>query len=89
MTIGKERIRRTAESMGIEAMIWRQAQRYFSLLVDSKFNKGRRSEYLVASCLYLSCRMNKSDKMMIDFSERLTVSYPPRSPSHSTFVLIV
>lgn len=72
--LGKDRIRLTADTMGIEAGIWRQAQRFFSLLVDSKFNKGRKSEYLIASCLYLACRIHRSDKMMIDFSERLEVS---------------
>lgn len=60
--------------MRIDDRIWLGAQQFFTLAVDAKFNKGRRSEYLVASCLYLKCRYEQSPKMLIDFSERLGVS---------------
>lgn len=73
LTAGHERIRMTGEQMRIAGNVWRGAQRFFTLAVDAKFNKGRRSEYVVASCLYLQCRYTNSDKMLIDFSERLAV----------------
>ena len=70
-----------AEQMGIPGAISRPAQRFFSLAVDVKFNRGRRSEYIVASCLYLQCRYANSDKMLIDFSERLAVGSTFHIPS--------
>lgn len=51
-----------------------KARRFFNLAIDAKFNKGRRTEYVVASCLYLANRYAGGNKMLIDFSERLTVS---------------
>ena len=59
--------------MHLAHVIWRGAQRLFSLAVDAKFNKGRRSEYIIASCLYLQCRRQRHPQMLIDFSERLGV----------------
>ncbi|WVR08952.1 hypothetical protein IAU60_006011 [Kwoniella sp. DSM 27419] len=50
------------------------AKRFFSLAVDNKFNRGRRTEYIVASCLYLQCRLQKDAHMLIDFSERLSIN---------------
>lgn len=50
------------------------AARTFALAVDQRFNKGRRTEYLIASCLYLQCRMMQDHHMLIDFAERLGVS---------------
>lgn len=49
------------------------AIRYFNLAVNNNFVKGRRSNYVVASCLYIACRMNKTNNMLIDFSETLQV----------------
>lgn len=60
--------------MHIEPNVIKGAQRLFGIAVDNKFNRGRRTEYIVASCLYLQCRMKKESKMLIDFSERLSVS---------------
>lgn len=52
------------------------ATRSFSLAVDVKFNKGRKREYVIASCLYLQSRMLKEPYMLIDFSESLQVGLP-------------
>lgn len=60
--------------MGLGAGIANGATRSFSLAVDQRFNKGRRTDYLVASCLYLQCRLMGEPYMLIDFSERLQVS---------------
>ncbi|ORY33138.1 hypothetical protein BCR39DRAFT_521422 [Naematelia encephala] len=71
---GKERITWLANSMGIDSFIRNGAVRYFSLAVDNSFTRGRRTEYVVASCLYLMCRKEKREHMLIDFSERLRVN---------------
>ncbi|KAG0076401.1 transcription factor TFIIIB subunit brf1 [Linnemannia elongata] len=47
------------------------AQRYFNLAITNNFIQGRRSEHVVACCLYIVCRMEKTTHMLIDFSELL------------------
>lgn len=49
------------------------AQRYFNLALNNNFIQGRRSEHVVACCLYIVCRMEKTTHMLIDFSELLSV----------------
>jgi transcription factor IIIB subunit 2 len=51
-----------------------QAQRWFTLAVTNNFTKGRKSQYVVACCLYIACRMEKSSHMLIDFSDVLQIN---------------
>ena len=60
--------------MGIVPSVQRGAQRFYSLAVDNKFNRGRRTDYVVASCIYLYSRFEKDALMLIDFSERLQIN---------------
>lgn len=48
-------------------------QRYFNLAVNMNFVQGRRTQYVSAACLYAACRMNKTQHMLIDFSDILQV----------------
>ncbi|KAG0057276.1 transcription factor TFIIIB subunit brf1 [Gryganskiella cystojenkinii] len=50
------------------------AQRYFNLAITNNFIQGRRSEHVVACCLYIVCRMEKTTHMLIDFSEALQLN---------------
>ncbi|KAL7275085.1 transcription factor TFIIIB subunit brf1 [Rhizina undulata] len=50
------------------------AQRWFTLAVTNNFTKGRRTQYVVACCLYVVCRQNKSSHMLIDFSDILHIN---------------
>ncbi|PVU94956.1 hypothetical protein BB561_002137 [Smittium simulii] len=47
------------------------AQRYYHLALNQGFTRGRKSQIVSASCLYIVCRMEKSPQMLIDFSELL------------------
>lgn len=49
------------------------AQRYFNLAITNNFIQGRRSEHVVACCLYIVCRIERTTHMLIDFSELLQV----------------
>ncbi|KAI5819325.1 cyclin-like protein [Pyronema omphalodes] len=51
-----------------------QAQRYYTLALTNNFTKGRKSQYVVACALYISCRVNKSSHMLIDFSDILHIN---------------
>lgn len=72
--IGQMRITHVAGHMGLNHTVRQGAVRLFALAVDANFHKGRRKDYVVASCLYLQSRMKKEPHMLIDFSERLRVS---------------
>jgi transcription factor IIIB 90 kDa subunit len=60
--------------MGLHAGHAEEALRYFKVALDNKFNQGRRSQYVVASCLYVVCRLNKMPHMLIDFSDKLRIN---------------
>ncbi|WVO15523.1 hypothetical protein L204_103182 [Cryptococcus depauperatus] len=66
---GASRIEQISQAMHLSSVISRGAIRFFSLAVDNKFNRGRKKEYILASCLYLQCRLKKDAHMLIDFSE--------------------
>ncbi|KAL1193864.1 hypothetical protein V5N11_031990 [Cardamine amara subsp. amara] len=50
------------------------AVRFFSMAVEQNFTKGRRTELVQASCLYLTCREKNIPFLLIDFSSYLRVS---------------
>ncbi|OXC64845.1 hypothetical protein AYX13_05912 [Cryptococcus neoformans] len=66
---GASRIEALSRQMHLSSAITRGAIRFFSLAVDNKFNRGRKTDYIIASCLYLQCRLKKDAHMLIDFSE--------------------
>ena len=74
-TTGQSKIEQLANDMGLGVHIKNGARRFFGLAVDNKFNRGRKSEYIIASCLYLQCRLQNDPHMLIDLSERLRVSH--------------
>ncbi|EFH38805.1 predicted protein [Arabidopsis lyrata subsp. lyrata] len=50
------------------------ASNFFRTALDLNFTKGRRSELVLSSCLYLSCRQLKFAVLLIHFSSYLRVS---------------
>ena len=70
---GQLKIEHLANEMGLGVHIKNGARRFLGLAVDNKFNRGRKTEYIIASCLYLQCRLQNDSHMLIDFSERLRV----------------
>jgi transcription factor IIIB subunit 2 len=77
---GRRRLQELANAMHLSELIRDAAARYFTLAVSNNFIKGRRSAYVIASCLYIACRVNQTNHMLIDFSEALQVMWLPSSP---------
>ncbi|CAN8270029.1 unnamed protein product [Cochlearia groenlandica] len=50
------------------------AVRFFTMAVEQNFTKGRRTELVQCSCLYLTCREKNIPFLLIDFSSYLRVS---------------
>lgn len=61
--------------MNLGGAVKDSAMRLFNLAVSNGFVQGRRTDYVVAACLYAGCRLtNKTDVMLIDFSDLLKVN---------------
>lgn len=64
--------------MKIREGIIDEAGRVYQLAFNAGFNKGRKSGYVVAACLYAACRLQKTTHMLIDFSDMMQVRLAPR-----------
>ncbi|KAH3671759.1 hypothetical protein OGAPHI_000464 [Ogataea philodendri] len=71
---GKKRIRNVAAALKIKEYIADAACQWFQLALTNNFVQGRRSQNVVAACLYIACRKEKTHHMLIDFSSRLQIS---------------
>ena len=71
---GRRRIQALATALHLADRLTDAGQRYFNLAVNMNFTQGRRTQYVVAACLYSACRMEKTSHMLIDFSDLLEIN---------------
>ncbi|KAL8293709.1 hypothetical protein RQP46_000410 [Phenoliferia psychrophenolica] len=74
MQNGRRRIQALATALRLPDRLSDAGQRYFNLAVNLNFVQGRRTQYVVATCLYCACRMDKTSHMLIDFSDLLEIN---------------
>ncbi|XP_023643000.1 transcription factor IIIB 60 kDa subunit isoform X2 [Capsella rubella] len=70
-------LRNLKDALGIgdeKEDVVRMAAKIFEMAIDQNFTKGRRTELVLSSCLYLTCREKKIPLLLIDFSSYLRVS---------------
>lgn len=70
----KQKIRTIAGAMRIPDYIVESACGWFKLALVQNFVQGRRSQNVIAACLYVACRHEKTHHLLIDFSSRLQIS---------------
>ncbi|WPK22918.1 hypothetical protein PUMCH_000141 [Australozyma saopauloensis] len=70
----KQRMKLIAASMRIQESVLNTAFGCFQLALANNFVKGRRSQNVLAACLYVACRKEKTNHLLIDFSSRLQIS---------------
>lgn len=70
----KRKIRAVATALRIPDYVSDAAYQWFSLALANNFVKGRKSQNVIAACLYIACRKEKTHHMLIDFSARLQIS---------------
>ncbi|BFG15640.1 hypothetical protein CerSpe_019140 [Prunus speciosa] len=68
------RCMRNALDMGENEEIVDIAKRFFRIAVDRNFTRGRKSEQVLASCLYIACREKRKPYLLIDFSNYLKIN---------------
>ncbi|KAM0752536.1 BRF1-domain-containing protein [Meredithblackwellia eburnea MCA 4105] len=74
MMNGRRRIQQLANALRLPERLSDAGTRYFNLAVNMNFVQGRRTQYVVAACLYTACRMDKTSHMLIDFSDLLEIN---------------
>lgn len=71
---GRRRITEVASRLRLGGHYVDAAHRLFTIAVEKNFVQGRRTIHVVAACLYIACRQEKSQHMLIDFSDALQVN---------------
>lgn len=71
---GKRSIQDVAGLMRLGNHFVDAAHRLFTVAVEKNFVQGRRRAHVIAACLYTSCRQEKSQHMLIDFSDALQIN---------------
>lgn len=71
---GRRKIKRLAIALKIPDYIADDAGNRFNLALTHNFVQGRRSQNVLAACLYVACRKEKTAHMLIDFSSALQIS---------------
>ena len=73
--VASRRIQSLAVALHLSEVVSLAAARLYTLAVEHKFTKGRRSLNVAAVCLYVACRQKETrNYMLIDFSDLLQVS---------------
>lgn len=70
----KNKIKKLADVMRIPDYIFQSACGWFKLALIQNFVQGRRSNNVIAACLYVACRHERTHHLLIDFSARLQIS---------------
>lgn len=69
------KIQSFAAALRLSEVVALAATRLYTLAVEHKFTKGRRSTHVAAVCLYVACRQKETrNYMLIDFSDLLQVN---------------
>jgi transcription factor IIIB subunit 2 len=71
---GRRRIQDVASRLRLASHFVDTASRLFTIAVEKNFVQGRRTTHVVAACLYIACRQEKSQHMLIDFSDALQIN---------------
>ncbi|KAK6517127.1 transcription factor TFIIIB subunit brf1 [Arthrobotrys conoides] len=74
MLPGRRKLNQLASALSVHDRFVETAARYFTLAVTHNFIQGRKTQHVVACCLYIACRLDKSAHMLIDFSDILQLN---------------
>jgi len=68
---GQRHISQLAQALRLAEHHQEAAQRLFMLAVQHNFIQGRRTQHVIAACLYTVCRKEKTPHLLIDYSDVL------------------
>lgn len=70
---GKRRINVVGHQLQMNQHCIDTAYNFYKLAVNKRLTRGRRTDHVVAACLYLVCRTEKTPHMLLDFSDVLQI----------------
>ncbi|XP_044185136.1 transcription factor IIIB 90 kDa subunit-like isoform X4 [Acropora millepora] len=70
---GKRRINMVGRQLQMNQHCIDTAYNFYKLAVNKRLTRGRRTNHVVAACLYLVCRTERTPHMLLDFSDVLQV----------------
>lgn len=70
----KRKISALASALHIPSFIADSAAKWYNLALTQNFVKGRKSQNVIAACLYVACRKEKTHHMLLDFSSKLQLN---------------
>ena len=70
----KQQMQELANALNVVAPQVDAALRIFKLAMHHSFLQGRKTNHVVAACLYIACRRALTPHMLLDFSEVLSVN---------------
>lgn len=74
LSLASRKIQNFAAVLRLSEVVCLAATRLYTLAVEHKFTKGRKSNNVAAVCLYVACRQKETrNHMLIDFSDLLQV----------------
>jgi transcription factor IIIB 90 kDa subunit len=71
---GRRRIQELASRLRLASHFGDAAHRVFTIALHQSLVQGRRTVHVIAACLYIACRQEKSQHMLIDFSDAVQVN---------------
>lgn len=71
---GKKRIQQLASQMNLNQHCIDTAFNFFKMAVAKRMTRGRKTSHVIAACLYLVCRSERTPHMLLDFSDALQVN---------------
>ncbi|KAI9918105.1 hypothetical protein PsorP6_012346 [Peronosclerospora sorghi] len=71
---GKKKIRQIAGMLRLGDHYVDSAFRLYALALQRNFTHGRKTQTVIAACLYIVCRRERSPHLLIDFSDKLQIN---------------
>ena len=72
--LARRKINAVAHALHLSEHHMEAAERIYKLALANNFTKGRHLQVVVATCLYVVCRQEKTPHMLIDFSDIMQVN---------------
>ncbi|BAO37955.1 transcription factor IIIB 70 kDa subunit [Kluyveromyces marxianus DMKU3-1042] len=70
----RRKLKAVSYALNIPEYVTDAAFQWYKLALSHNFVQGRKSQNVIAACLYIACRKERTHHMLIDFSSRLQVS---------------
>lgn len=86
---GNRNIKQVGSQLSLSSQHIEAAQRLFLVAVQHSFLQGRKSNHVIAACLYIVCRREKTPHLLIDFADLLQTNLYVLGSTYLKFVRLL